>query len=382
MQQQLVDTNEPSKTLKKHRLCDNCGVEMQGTYCYRCGQASRHFIKFFPSVIREIFEDTFDIDGRFGRTIWTILFRPGRATIDFLHGKRVHYTPPFRLYFFTSVFAFLLLGFGVQSDFFNEDDDGVQTTQESPVSAEDTPAVPQITIANDELSDLIEDIAEEISDEDDDDNVEDEDHDNSDTNNRGGAVFGFTSDEEDELSIRFNEDEWNPTTNPIEVGWLPVSVNALLNQAAANIKTNVPRIAEDPSLLLDKIFQLLPQTLFVLLPIFALVLKLFYLFSKRYYMEHLIFSVHIHTFTLMILICAISLEMLEEVIAEKYLWLLYTPQAIIYIWAIIYSFLAQKRVYNQGWFLTLIKYNTVYFTYTIIQLLAISIVFVIGVTTL
>jgi len=53
--------------------------------------------------------DTLAIDGKLFRTLFLLLTRPGVLARRYLDGKRVRYSPPFRLYLFTSVFFFLAL---------------------------------------------------------------------------------------------------------------------------------------------------------------------------------------------------------------------------------------------------------------------------------
>ena len=379
MQQQLSEAASPAIKTRAVRHCDNCGAEMRGVYCHQCGQATRHFIKFFPSVVREILEETFDIDGRFGRTLWAILFRPGRATSDFLIGKRVHYTPVFRLYLFTSVVAFLLLGMEVDTELTtnleniqveNLAEQGTETG-DSQDPSQNADAIPP------PVADVSEPVPPETTSEDDQDTEAQQGDDDSD------VMFGFSSENRSDSPVVYiNSEAWDAEENPIDIGWMPDSVNDFLNQSVANIENNIPRITENPRLLIDKLFQLLPQTMFVLLPIFALVLKFYYLFARRFYMEHLIFSVHIHTFVLMTLILFTVFSRLESIVPDQYAWMLEIPQFVLFVWILIYSFLAQKRVYRQSWWLTLIKYNLVYITYSIIQIVAICIVLLIGVSTL
>ncbi len=355
MQQELTNQSEPRGGSLKIEHCANCGADMQGAYCYRCGQASRHFIRFFPAIVREIIEDTLDIDGRFGRTIWTIMFRPGRATRDFLSGKRVHYTPPFRLYLFTSLLAFLM--FSIEADYLSKSFE---------VSGSFTPG----TVSEDSNTEAPDDISSVA--------------DNPDITPKPPAASDEAqTDDENDFVIMFGSDgEWDPVNNPIDINWLPASINRLFNSALSNIENNFPRIKENPGLLIEKVIQLLPQTLFLLLPIFAVILKFFYLFAKRYYMEHLIFSVHVHTFVLMVMIVVTGLDMLTDWLGGGVQTVSDILQGLLLLWIIVYLFIAQKRVYRQNWFFTFVKYNAVYFTYSILQVIAICVVIVIGAATL
>jgi hypothetical protein len=97
----------------------------------------------------------------------------------------------------------------------------------------------------------------------------------------------------------------------------------------------------------------------VLVPAFALLLKLFYLFKRRLYMEHLIVSLHSHAFLFVSLLLIVAVGMLQS-------WLrpLAAPagqlagwvQGLLIVWVPIYLLLMQKRVYRQGWLMTSVKY--------------------------
>ena len=107
--------------------------------------------------------------------------------------------------------------------------------------------------------------------------------------------------------------------------------------------------------------------MFILLPIFALLLKIFYLFSKRLYLEHLTVALHSHSF---IFFCILLLQLLDfaQSYFDKSFSFLSSVAAflntILLIWIPIYLFLMQKRIYKQGKFLTAIKYMLIGLSYT------------------
>ena len=61
-----------------------------------------------PELLGEVIRETFDVDGRAMRTLWTLFRRPGVLTSEFLAGRRRLYTPPFRLYLVISVLFFVV----------------------------------------------------------------------------------------------------------------------------------------------------------------------------------------------------------------------------------------------------------------------------------
>src|SRR5690606_35878897 len=102
--------------------------------------------------------------------------------------------------------------------------------------------------------------------------------------------------DDDEPDIRFNGDPWDPVTNPVQVGWLPAFANRWINAQIAKGRDNVREMQHDQDRLKDAVLGALPSTLFILLPLFAVMLKVAYLFKRRLYMEHLIVALHSHAF--------------------------------------------------------------------------------------
>jgi hypothetical protein len=100
------------------------------------------------------------------------------------------------------------------------------------------------------------------------------------------------------------------------------------------------------------------------LPVFALLLKLTYFFKKRLYMEHFIVALHSHAFLCLALLLVIVLDGLEAVTPSAWMHLpLEIMKVVLLVWMPLYLLLMQKRVYGQGWMITLIKYAMLGFVY-------------------
>ena len=88
--------------------CSNCSAPLQGPYCAQCGQkdtGSR------PSVGHLIHEATVDLshaDARIWRTLGLLLLRPGELPRRYMAGQRASYLPPLRLYLSSSLLFFML----------------------------------------------------------------------------------------------------------------------------------------------------------------------------------------------------------------------------------------------------------------------------------
>ena len=328
-----------AKKLAGSEKCLNCGTGLKGPFCYYCGQPDRNFMRFFPALLRDLMEDLLDLDSRFMRTIKPLLFKPGRLTRDYMEGRRFRYAPPMRLYIFSSIVFFLLAAFlstdGVTVHNESGEDGTVQVAQVNEDQQQDTENALNSTPADVREQIDIEQTQAEIK-----ENEENED--------------GFKLDD-----IQFNEEPWDRETNPVDIKWLPTWINDRINDEIEGSPKKAEQISENPNLILDKVFDILPMTMFILLPLVALILKFWYLFAKRYYVEHLIYSLHTHSFLfvslILILLESVTNPLLTDYgypgIAAGSSWL-----AIgIIIWIPVYMLISLRVVYQQGWFMTIGK---------------------------
>jgi hypothetical protein len=98
-----------------------------------------------------------------------------------------------------------------------------------------------------------------------------------------------------------------------------------------------------------------PAALFVLLPLMALVLKMLYPLSKRYYVEHLLFVLHYHAFFFLI--------MTVEILFSRLAALLNVREAAgnlaifgVSLYVPVYLYKSMRRVYEQGRAITILKF--------------------------
>jgi len=91
----------------EHTHCQNCGAELQGSFCHACGQRDFDFHQSFHHFLHEGLETWFHIDRSFLRGFYDLLFRPGRMTREFNEGRRASHVPPLRFYLGVSLLFFL-----------------------------------------------------------------------------------------------------------------------------------------------------------------------------------------------------------------------------------------------------------------------------------
>src|SRR6185312_13880494 len=96
-------------------FCENCGANMAGPFCAKCGQHAVDYRRSFGRVFADILDSFLNWDSKFFATIWLLITRPWRLTIDFLAGKRVRYVHPLRVYLLASIVFFFVVNYWAKS---------------------------------------------------------------------------------------------------------------------------------------------------------------------------------------------------------------------------------------------------------------------------
>ncbi len=88
--------------------CMNCGTKLKGMYCHQCGQYALDIYQPIWKYVLQYFENMYQFDGKIGMTLRFMFTRPGFLTNEFNDGKINSYVHPFRLYMCISVVFFTL----------------------------------------------------------------------------------------------------------------------------------------------------------------------------------------------------------------------------------------------------------------------------------
>lgn len=90
--------------------CLNCGATLTGAFCAACGQkADVH--RSLAHAIEEFLHGLTHFDGKLWRTLPLLLWRPGRLTREYVHGRRARYVSPVAMFLLSVFSMFLLFGF-------------------------------------------------------------------------------------------------------------------------------------------------------------------------------------------------------------------------------------------------------------------------------
>ena len=83
--------------------CLNCGSPVPARYCGSCGQERAPLRLPLQQIVQDYLGDAFNLEVRLARTLAPLVLRPGFLTREYLAGRRVHYTPPLRLFLVASL---------------------------------------------------------------------------------------------------------------------------------------------------------------------------------------------------------------------------------------------------------------------------------------
>lgn len=103
--------------------CANCGARLHGAYCHACGQRG-HIHRSLVHMGEEVVHGVIHFDGKIWRTLPLLVFRPGKLTRDYIHGRRACFVSPMGLFLFTVFLMFLAVSFAPTG--------GVETLVEQP----------------------------------------------------------------------------------------------------------------------------------------------------------------------------------------------------------------------------------------------------------
>lgn len=394
--------------------CSNCKAQLNGPYCAQCGQDSESTIKYFWLVMLHLLDDIFSFDSRASRTLWPLLTRPGFLTNEYILGRRVFYVPPLRLYLFISIIFFISLKFFAVSE--NTSIINIRIDENT---------IPQVTTHIGELEqkrDLL--LTKEVQNQ----QLQSEalrllEQDlekykryktdlASEGNKIGKAIIVELVDLEHEqfnlgkpllasdqerysnLTLQLAKVRNGEKVNLLSIGSnsdgtfsLPIlsaQKNAMLNDVVNQLEEKASRVLEgDTDPLLEQIINTLPQLMFLLLPLFAGLLKITYLFSKRLYMEHLTVALHSHSFVFITVLLLEFIDMTQDQVSASWQWTgtgLHVVSIFFLAWIPVYLFIMQKRVYKQGYIVTAVKYAVVGIAYFGLLSITALIAFVWGLT--
>jgi Protein of unknown function (DUF3667) len=372
--------------------CANCSTPLEGEYCHHCGQSVHSVLRPVHGLFEEFFETFLHIDGRIVHTLPPLLSKPGFLTLEYFSGRRVRYIAPFRLMFVLCLLSFFVLHMATdvisnraeqrqQHMLLNNDNDfsHAQTPKEvkdaldRQINALDATRVLGNAAVVTQTDEAERNLREQA-------------------NNRLaelGTPPASASTAPGKASALESDEDLQKPVQPVQISWLPDFANQRLTGLAQNLRDNyhafkhgnATQRQEAKERMITGIFGALPGTMLVLVPVFALLLSLFYIFKRRLYMEHLIVALHSHAFLFLSLLLITLLGMLSTWLKPHAAWLAYPVgllQMPLMVWVPAYLLIMQKRIYRQGWAMTVVKFWFIGWFYFWLLLFAFIIAAILG----
>jgi hypothetical protein len=343
--------NLPVIYKERHKLkyrnteCLNCyhPLDISDEFCPNCGQLNSTKKLAFNDFFNEFFAGIFAYDSRFYRTLGALLFKPGKISKDYIHGKRVRYANPYRFYLSASILFFLLwsttheieapVNFNLEgSEAEQREVDSILTAQgvENPPLQAFLPA--NHTIATPEY------IAEKDLD-----------------------TMSFLNGRVKQGQVFSDHYEATGMSNPaVALDSLNYS-NTRFNQWFYKKTVDLKRFSSDSNLFWNYFYSKLPFIIFFYLPVFALFIWLLYLRRPFTYMEHLIFTFHNQTTWFVLFGIAVGINSIFN--SSFATW----TAVLIFVF---YLYKAFRRFYGQGRVKTLIKFIIINIIFFILALIA------------
>ncbi|EAZ80169.1 hypothetical protein ALPR1_16109 [Algoriphagus machipongonensis] len=332
------------KKSRKLNQCLNCGKELSKEYnfCPNCGQENKDQKVSIFRFVQDFFSNYLNFEAVFFRTLPAFFFHPGRLTNTFNEGKRRQFIHPIRLYLISSLFYFFVASLAIPGDVL----DRIMSGELTPKNVNNqTGGIVKFNIDDNNILDSLEksgDLEELRS--------LGVNLDTSKSNLENLQAINQVI--EDTLAkgksdwIRLRRLSIDPEISDTEFdSTISKTSFDILNSLGSEQRR---RFIANSGLFISSAIQNLPVMMFILLPFFAFLLWLLYIRSHKYYVEHLIHGLHLHSFAYMIYGLGI-------------LWIVGTGLAITiaylicFLWVTIYTYLSLKNVSQQGWFKTLFK---------------------------
>jgi len=327
---------------RKEKNCLNCGTTVLGRYCHECGQENIETKESFFSLLKHFVYDILHFDNKFFDTLKYILFRPGFVAKEYVEGKRARYLHPIRMYLFTSAIFFVVffsLG-NLKTGFLD-----LNATTD--------------TLSRKDRVEILEDLKKELPRKPGDSELLRSIRRLQDTTRpvtpvdintvEGKPLFGFGDSTYISVAKYDSAQRKIPATS--RDGWIKQKI--IRKSIEINIRYHGDA-SETLKAFAELFFHKLSYLLFILLPFFALILRLLYIRRRNfYYSDHAVFTLYHYIFSFILLLFIFVFVALQN------WWHLtvfsYFIRGLLIAW-FLYLFLALRQFYRQGWGKTFSKF--------------------------
>ncbi|MDO6390426.1 DUF3667 domain-containing protein [Pontibacter sp. BT731] len=331
--------------MKKHyrvdQNCLNCGVTVTDKFCPNCGQENLELREDFLHLVLHSVGHYFHFESKFFNSLVPLFTKPGYLTKEYFAGRRASHLNPISLYIFISILFFFL--FTLNSNSKKKDIIKEQAAEEN-------------TITKAEAEQLKTVVGNAIS------------------QKAGEQTYAMLGQAQAISDAAGKPREAAVPAKPGGTGEddsMNITVFGSKDNVVSNsLQTKIRTVMDDDlkrELFKNKLVSHLPKMMFILLPLFALILKLVSYRSKKYYVEHLIYSIHVHSFLFLFGAVLIVLDWILPFFSD---WIELFGLVVIF-W---YIYRSMRNIYRSSRWRTIYKFFLLAFAYSFLMLLSGTIV--------
>jgi hypothetical protein len=343
--------------------CLNCGRHVEEHFCTHCGQENIELRENALHMISHAIADYFHFESKFFGTVKPLLFQPGVLTAQYVAGKRVSFINPIRLYIFISIVFFIVTLSGTHINKGSKAKD--ETSMDQPKAdslAKVKAAELRETLANTPIPAALKDSLIDAT--------------VAQIKARGQAKGKESKGNDFRIYNRWLLDS-DSTVSAYEnrQKLLPAAKrDNFLKHYIIRRNLELQKYPNAGEKMKEDIVHNIPKMMFILLPLFAVILKLVYFNKNRYYYEHLIYSFHVHS---ALFLSVLILTLLQRIFGLFHLW----DGWLSFLWMIYilwYIYRSLRTFYGSRRWVTAMKFFFLMFSYSIV--FTISTIIVIAVT--
>jgi hypothetical protein len=324
-----------TRKLRHEKDCLNCGHYVDERFCTHCGQENIEVKEPAVGMIIHAVADYFHFEHTFFSTLKPLLFKPGFLSNEYISGKRESYIYPVRLYIFISVLFFLII---------------LTAKNQSTEPKIDHEGVPTQITAYNEISEK-----EILSDSVLNSPQRKIDRERTDASSLFSAMV--------ETLFSWQVKDTTVAAYEKQQSVLPVTErDNFLKRAYIKKRLFLREHPNRREAFKEHFLHNFPKIMFLLLPVFALILKLVYFNKKKYYYEHFIYSLHVHSAIFLAVLFTLFLQWGLSLIVDVSDWLKW----ILIVYVLWYIYRSLRIFYKSTRNRTIFKMAFLFASYAVI----------------
>jgi len=317
------------KNYRQNTDCLNCGQEVVGKFCSNCGQENVETKEHVGHMLTHAIGDYFHFDSKFIKTMRPLFFQPGLLTNEYNAGKRTTYLPAIRMYIFISIVFFLTVS--------------ISNTPKVNIGSSYNEANQEVNRESALAASRSAKTVEEID-------------------NLKTLTPSQKTEAKTQLAKRtwsnldkLTAEEYAAKQKALPVAERDGSIDYYFKHKALELKER----ENIQTTFVETFLHHLPKMMFLLLPLFAMIMMLIFRKSRMFYAEHFIYALHLHSFLYLFLLIPLLLGKAMPEVPGFISW-------ILFLLITFYIYRSLRTVYKNSRKRTILKMAMMGISYSVL----------------